>query len=540
MRLLGILAAVAAALLVADVAQAAPRVPDPPMVLPGDVSIASVRADEPRAGVGGRPGAATDRLARAAGARKVVEGGWVVPRERARALAAALRRAGRLTYAEPNRLSTLRQTPPRAVADDPLSVQVPWRDAAVDPALAPPPVSPDSPILALVDAKADVAHSEFTSGGNLVTLDGRAVEVDHGTATAAVAGAPVNGIGMVGVWPGMRMINVPLPADEIRCTDSARGIRRAVASGAAVINMSYGSTAFCQTEYLALQEATRAGVTLVAAAGNEFDRGNPLEFPASLPHVLTVGASTPDDQAAFFSNQNAAMDLVAPGVSIIAAVPVALDTEDGTQDGYTLVDGTSFSAPMVAAAATWLRQARPDLTVDQVAQVIRLSARDISTKGYDRSTGFGALNLAAALQRTPPAADVQEPNDDIGFVDGRAFDAPTPAVFTKDRRADFRALLDVYEDPADVYRLRVPPRRTVTVTIRPTFGNPDLALFSGSAQAVRQSRLRIARSRHSAQHTDTVRFRNSTGRTRTVYARVWIRPASGLRTLDAGYRLTAR
>jgi hypothetical protein len=410
----------------------------------------------------------------------------------------------------------------------------------VDPALVPPAVTPESPVLALVDAKADVSHPEFTSGGNLVSLDGRAVEVDHGTATAAVAGAPVNGIGMVGVWPGMRMINVPLPADDIRCTDSARGIARAVASGAAVINMSYGSTSFCQTEYLALQQATRAGVTLVAAAGNEFDQGNPLEFPASLPHVLTVGASTPDDQAAFFSNQNAAMDLVAPGVSIIAAVPLALDTDDGTQDGYALVDGTSFSAPMVAAAATWLRQARPDLRVDQVAQVIRLSARDIGETGYDKSTGFGALNLAAALQRTPPVPDVLEPNEDIGFVDGRAFDKVAAPILAKGRTADFPALLDVYEDPADVYRLRVPPRRSVTVTIRPRFGNPDLELFSGSARATSQSRYRLARSRHTAQRTDSVRFRNRSGRTRTIYARVWIRPVSSLKTLDAGYRLTAR
>ena len=36
----------------------------------------------------------------------------------------------------------------------------------------------------------------------------------------------------------------------------------------------------------------------MAAAGNEFEEGNPLEFPASLPHVVTVAATTPDDKSA--------------------------------------------------------------------------------------------------------------------------------------------------------------------------------------------------------------------------------------------------
>ena len=83
------------------------------------------------------------------------------------------------------------------------------------------------------------------------------------------------------------------------------------------------------------------GIIPVAAAGNEFESGNPLEFPASLPHVVTVAATTPDDKSAKFSNANDAVDLSAPGVGILAAVPPALDA-DGAQDGYQALDGTSF------------------------------------------------------------------------------------------------------------------------------------------------------------------------------------------------------
>src|SRR5206468_1615197 len=76
---------------------------------------------------------------------------------------------------------------------------------------------------------------------------------EHGTATAAVAAAPINTIGMDGVWPGARAVNSPLPnAEKITCEDSANGIRAAIVNientpnpvnphAPGVINMSYGA-----------------------------------------------------------------------------------------------------------------------------------------------------------------------------------------------------------------------------------------------------------------------------------------------------------
>jgi hypothetical protein len=230
--------------------------------------------------------------------------------------------------------------------------------------------------------------------------------------------------------------------------------------------------------------------------------------------------------------------LSAPGVGIITAAPVALDTTDGAQDGYEIESGTSFSAPMVAAAAAWVRQVRPDLTVDQVSQVIRLSAVDIGDAGYDAQTGFGRLDVGGALVRKPPVADRQEPNEDIGFVDGRAFGTADPPIFTGRSSTTFKALLDVFEDPGDIYRVRLPAHGRLRVTIKPSFGNPDLELYSSAAKSVGGKRGRLKRSLHTGKHTDRISYRNPSGRTRTFYVRVWIR--DGQRTLDAGYALSAR
>ena len=269
-----------------------------------------------------------------------------------------------LLFAEPNRLARRMQAP----APDPLDARAAWRAAIIDPRLVPPPVTPQSPLLALIDSQLDPTHPEF-AGGNVSTVGTLPVQSAHGTETAAIAAAPKNGVGILGVWPGMRAVNVALP-EQIRCSDSVAGIARAIAEGAAVINMSYGATAFCFAEYQQLQLATARGITLVAAAGNELAEGNPLLFPASLPHVLTVAAIGSDLAAPFFSSASAAVDLSAPGVGILTATPPQFD-EDGQADGYEAVTGTSFSAPMVAAAAAWLRAAKPHLKVDQIASTLR-------------------------------------------------------------------------------------------------------------------------------------------------------------------------
>ena len=359
-----------------------------------------------------------------------------------------------------------------------------------------------------------------------------------------ITAAPKNDVGILGVWPGARALNVPLPPDALTCSASARGVRTAIRAGAAVINMSYGSQQLCRAEYNAIQLAVRRGIVPVAAAGNEFDAGNPLEFPASLPHVLTIAAVNAALDSSSFSNSNPAVDLSAPGESIMTAVPPALDG-DGTQDGYQRLDGTSFSAPMVSGAVAWVRAARPDLSPDQVAQVIRLSARDLGRKGFDNNTGFGLLDVGAALAKTPPPRDPLEPNDDMVWVDGRAFGTAAPAIFAGSGVARLVGIVDAYEDPADVYRVRVRKHSKVRVSAKPLFGDPILAAFSSGTKSVSKcsrrrctTSPRLATSRRKGSRTERIVLRNRTGRTRTFY--VALGPQSGARSLDAGYRLTIR
>jgi subtilisin family serine protease len=525
-----VLAAAAAALLAAPATAAASL--EPPMALPGDASAASLSADPHTWIVGARPSREARTLAARYGARLISPkgtGGYLLARSKARAFAAALRARHLLQYAQANTYGHSLQAP-----SDPLSATpYDWRAMVADPTLTAPPVTPTSPLIALVDAQLDPTHPEF-AGGNTSTLSQSfPITIAHGTATASVAAAPQNGVGIVGIWPGARAVNVPLPPD-IPCSSSARQIRAAIEAGASVINMSYGSEGFCYPEYVAIQDAVAHGIVPVAAAGNEFNEGNPVEFPASLPHVLTIASVGADRQTSYFSNANGAIDLSAPGENIETAVPPALD-EDGNHDGWMAQSGTSFAAPIVAGAVAWVRAARPSLTPDQVAQAVRLSAADLDAPGWDVNTGFGLLSVAHALSIKAPPRDPAEPNDDIRWVDGREFGKAAPLFYKGKGHKRLSGLLDAFEDPADVYRIRLRGHSERTITANPT-GTDDVALYVYRRKAKRLSQKPYVKSSHKKRGaTERITLRNTGTREKTYYVALRVQP--GASDLDAGYAL---
>jgi hypothetical protein len=247
--------------------------------------------------------------------------------------------------------------------------------------------------------------------------------------------------------------------------------------------------------------------------------------------VASIGS---DGRPSAFSNANAAIDLAAPGEGIPTAVPIALDTRDGLQDGFTYLSGTSFSAPIVSAAIAWVRAVRPKLTADQAANVVRYSARDVAPAGYDHGTGYGILSVGAALVEKAPPADPGEPNDDTRWIDGRAFTSPDRLLYGGSGRRTLRATLDRLEDPADVYRVKVRARGRVKVSAAPSYGDVTLAAYTPGTATIADRRHRAARSAHAGRRTERITLANRSRRARTFL--VALTPA-GSKRLDAGYTL---
>ncbi|HEV2786573.1 MAG TPA: S8 family serine peptidase, partial [Solirubrobacteraceae bacterium] len=449
---------------------------------------------------------------------------YKVATPRARALAAALRAAGRLRYAEPN-------VPlQRSSAVDTLAGGY-ARGLVVDPGLAPP--APGAAAVAVVDDLVDTTHPDLAA--NARQLRPGPVLGPHGTMVASAAAAALNGFGVVGIFPSAPVLSVGLPP-QISCADAANGVDAAAGAGAKIINLSFGSPSDCASLFAAVQIAYARGSLVVAAAGNEFAAGNPVIYPAAYPHVLSVAALDPNLAPSGFSSENTAVDVAAPGVNIPVAVPGAFDTEDGSPDGVTLASGTSFAAPIVAGAAAWLATARRDLSNGQIADVLRRSARDVGAGGYDPGAGFGLVHMGAALALPAPERDVLEPNDGISFIDGSVFARPDPYVWRGSGRRSLGGTADRVEDPIDVYRVRLRARSSARVRLRATFGNPDLFVFSSRAKSVNDSSKILARSRRGTRRTDSVKITNRGRSTRRFYIAIPLgRDPAG--ALNAAYRL---
>lgn len=386
---------------------------------------------------------------------------WRVPASVAPTLIKTLRREGLLRVVEPDQPIALTQaTRPHS---DPLVPNQWWRAAVrADRVSAPGPGVP----VTVVDSGLDVTHPEFAGRPNTVLLNPQDVrpapDEEHGTAVSSVLAAPENVIGIVGIYP--RAVLREFDGGRLTISDVIAGLEAAIDRGPGVISMSFGFVSRSRLLEDEINVAFGTGSVLVAAAGNEFREGNPPAYPASYNHVLTVAATNELDESSYFSSRSLAVDLAAPGERIPVAVPTWADPS-----GFSTSDGTSFAAPLVAGATAWVWTRRRRLDQTQIFDLMRYSARDIWTKGFDEDTGFGLLDIPEALQQQAPVADPQEPNEDIRLIraNGLFRDATPPLTRPGRFRASLTARLDITEDPEDVYRVFVPARRDIRIRVVP-------------------------------------------------------------------------
>ena len=131
--------------------------------------------------------------------------------------------------------------------------------------------------------------------------------------------------------------------------------------------------------------------------GNEFKKGNPVEYPAAIAEVCAVGATDDVDKRAGFSNTGRHIDLVAPGVAILSTTPTF--RYDEGERNYDSWDGTSMATPHVAGAAALILAKSPGSTPAQVIKTLTSSAdRVAGAKKGSQSYGAGRLNVEKALR----------------------------------------------------------------------------------------------------------------------------------------------
>lgn len=250
-------------------------------------------------------------------------------------------------------------------------------------------------ILAVCDTGVDGTQPDLSSqmipGWNVVDNNNDTSPVHpHGTWVAGTAAAASNnGVGVAAPAMDCRIMPVRITSRSdggAATSDIVAATIWAVDHGARVINVSYagyGSSAISD----AAQYARGKNCIFVMAAGNDAGYVPNNEDP----NIIAVSATGPSDGLAGFTSTGPYIDLAAPGVSIWTT---------GLQGTYESVNGTSFSAPLVAGVAALMLSASPALTAAQVDALLKVSADDRGAPGYDTGYGFGRLNAGRALELT--------------------------------------------------------------------------------------------------------------------------------------------
>jgi hypothetical protein len=428
---------------------------------------------------------------------------------------------------------------PQRAAAEPFAALEWWRAAVGADKVTPP--GPGKRVT-VIDTGLDTSHPEFAGRPNTTLLDlqstSGAEDEAHGTAVSSVVAAPENGVGIAGIYPQAALAE--WDSGPMFVSDVIQGIEHALDSGPGVINMSFGFDGYDRLLADEIDVAFGTGTLLVAAAGNDFLEGNAQHSPAGLPHVLTVAATDRQNRSSFFSNRSLAVDLAAPGENIPVAVPAW-----EAPSGYASADGTSYSSPLVAGAAAWVWTRRPELDVTQLFDLIRWSATDIETPGFDEDTGWGLLNVPAALSDHAPAVDPDEPNEDIDqIVPGKLFrNADPPLTSPGHGSSTLNARLDVSEDPEDVYRVWAPARLRIAIHVALS-GDADVELWNASTPTVflggaaRRKHL-LDGSGNDGDRAENVSFRNRGRHGTFVFLDVYL-PEHGSATADYRVTITTR
>ncbi len=252
--------------------------------------------------------------------------------------------------------------------------------------------------IAILDSGIDTRHSDLYVYHQKTFVSGTSSGNDdngHGTHVAGIAAAKDNSFGVVGIAPGAKLWAIKVLdrygtgalSTIIKGIDYIRGY----ASQIEVANLSLGchckSTAFDT----AINNAVKAGITFVVAAGNSGKDASTFS-PANNPNVIAVsaigdsdgkcGAKGPstgygrDDALASFSNYGAVVDVAAPGTKIYS-------TYKG--NSYATMSGTSMAAPHVAGAAALYESKHPGASPSEV----RNALLNMGIKSFQTCDGHG-------------------------------------------------------------------------------------------------------------------------------------------------------
>ena len=246
----------------------------------------------------------------------------------------------------------------------------------------------------IIDTGVQASHPEF--GGRVQAGYGEYAQTDcygHGTHVAGTVGSSTYGVA--------KSVQI-VPVQVLGCNGSGWDsdviagmdwvVSHHLAGVKAVANISLGG-GYSSAWNAAVQRVVDDGIVVAVAAGN--NNMNACSFsPSSAPAAITVGASTPDDYRADFSNYGSCLDIFAPGQLITSTV---------MGSSFATWSGTSMASPHVAGAAAILWSLHPEWTASEVSSSLIATAipNAVQDAGSDSPTSLLCVSHGVASPSAP-------------------------------------------------------------------------------------------------------------------------------------------
>ncbi len=232
----------------------------------------------------------------------------------------------------------------------------------------------------------------------------------HGTACAGLMVAAENHTGVVGVAPEARLYAVRYSDSDI--AQDIRAFYDLMQEGVSVISNSWGSYSNLDAyneifKELATKGRDGKGILIFFAAGNDTKNLDTpgIDDESESEYVTSITASTNQDNIAPYCNYGSSVDFAAPGGSFGGEL---VTTDAMGEAGYTTWNynfhfiGTSAAAPVAAGVAMLILAENPDLTRDEVLDILRQTAVKIGSYPYDANgyniyAGYGRIDAGRAV-----------------------------------------------------------------------------------------------------------------------------------------------
>jgi subtilisin family serine protease len=264
----------------------------------------------------------------------------------------------------------------------------------------------------------------------------------HGTACAGlIAAHGNNGTGVTGVTWNCKIMPVRIIGASGFVTDAdiATAIRWAAVNAADIMSISWGGDFTMSTIHSAIIDVTEPGgigrngkgCVILGASGNWLGSSyRPVVYPAKYDEVIAVGATSHDDGVFTYSGRGPELELVAPSgwynlqgnvwTTDIVGSAGYNNRDAGILDYTDKMGGTSGACPLAAGVAALVLSIDPEFLNSDVRYVLRVSADDLGTPGFDERYGYGRVNAYAAVDRAIA------PAPESIYVDDNAPDDPGP------------------------------------------------------------------------------------------------------------------